>query len=115
MVCFPLMVENPVSSDVPFSLAFSETFVKSQSSGSDEVRVTLFNPFSHPGQVAVVHQMIQNYEIQGNALTPVHIFPVTYDKADFCLLDEILYPLLTQAQNGTTTEQNGPPSETLAN
>ncbi len=83
----------------PVSPAFAVTFVKSQSSGSDKVRVSRFNSLPHPAQVGVVHYVVQNYEIQGNALTPVHIFAITDDKADFCLFDEILYPLLAQAQN----------------
>jgi hypothetical protein len=111
MVCFPLEVENPVSSAL--SLAFSVTFVKSQSSGGDEIRVSSLYSFPHWGQVAVVHKMVQNNEIQGNALTPVHIFPITDDKANLRLIDEIPYPLLTQAQNGTAAEQNGPSPETL--
>jgi hypothetical protein len=103
MVCFPLEVENPVSSALsfslvvlfPFSLAFAVTFVKSQSGGGDYIRVAPFNPFPHWGQVGVIHYVVQNDEIQGNALTPVHRFPITDDEADLGLIDETFYPLLT--------------------
>jgi hypothetical protein len=62
MVCFPLLVENPVS--LAFSFSPAASLVKSQSSGGDEIRVALFNPFPHWGQVAVVHKMVQNDELK---------------------------------------------------